>query len=72
MADDPVDYAMVETIHRVGRIMGMRTVAEYVENDRILARLRTIGVDYAQGFAIHRPEPWQAQKNTARRRAGGS
>jgi diguanylate cyclase (GGDEF)-like protein len=58
MARDPVDCAMVETIHRVGRIMGIETVAEYVESSDILAHLRRIGVDYAQGYAIHRPEPW--------------
>jgi EAL domain-containing protein (putative c-di-GMP-specific phosphodiesterase class I) len=33
----------------------MRTVAEYVESPAILAKLREIGVDYAQGFAIHKP-----------------
>lgn len=58
MADDPVDCAMVETIHRVGRIMGIRTVAEYVESAAVLAKLGEIGVDYAQGTAVHEPEPW--------------
>ncbi len=58
MADDPVDCAMVETIHRVGRIMGIRTVAEYVETDAVLEKLREIGVDYVQGAAVHVPEPW--------------
>jgi EAL domain-containing protein (putative c-di-GMP-specific phosphodiesterase class I) len=35
----------------------MQTVAEVVESDAILDELRTIGVDYAQGYAIHRPSP---------------
>jgi diguanylate cyclase (GGDEF)-like protein/PAS domain S-box-containing protein len=59
MADNDVDSAMAEAINRVGQVMGIRTVAEYVENDRILARLRKLGVDYAQGFGVHRPEPWR-------------
>lgn len=59
MADNEVDSAMAEAINRVGQVMGIRTVAEYVENDRILARLRALGVDYAQGFGVHRPEPWR-------------
>lgn len=59
MADNEVDSAMAEAINRVGQVMGIRTVAEYVENDRILARLRKLGVDYAQGFGVHRPEPWR-------------
>jgi EAL domain-containing protein (putative c-di-GMP-specific phosphodiesterase class I) len=42
--------------------MGIRTTAEYVENDRILAKLREMGVDYAQGFGIHVPEPLVIQE----------
>jgi len=38
--------------------MRLRTVAEFVENGTILARLAEIGVDYAQGYHIHRPEPF--------------
>jgi diguanylate cyclase (GGDEF)-like protein/PAS domain S-box-containing protein len=57
MVDDPIDCAMVEAINRIGQVMGIRTIAEYVENDRILAKLREIGVDYAQGFGIQAPQP---------------
>ena len=56
MLTDPIDFAMVETIIRIGRVMGLTTIAEYVENDAILQRLRESDVDYVQGFAIHRPE----------------
>ncbi|MCL4182784.1 MAG: EAL domain-containing protein [Burkholderiaceae bacterium] len=51
------DRAMVKSMHDVARSLGMRTVAEYVETPMILARLREIGVDYAQGYAIHKPCP---------------
>lgn len=57
MLFDRVDYAMVEAINRIGHLMGIQTVAEFVENDAILHRLKELGVDYAQGFGIHRPEP---------------
>jgi len=55
--NNPIDRSMVEAIHRIGHQMGLKTVAEYVESDRILALLRQIGVDYVQGSGIHRPQP---------------
>ena len=55
MVKDPVDYAMVEAIHRVGSVMGIKTIAEFVENLDILNSLREIGVDYAQGYGICKP-----------------
>ena len=58
MVEDAVDCVMVEAINRVGHAMGIQTVAEYVENDAVLQRLREIGVDYAQGYGVHRPERW--------------
>jgi diguanylate cyclase (GGDEF)-like protein/PAS domain S-box-containing protein len=55
MVNDRVDYAMVEAIHRVGSVMGIQTVAEFVENEEILACLKEIGVDFAQGYGICKP-----------------
>lgn len=57
MHQDPVDAAMVEAIHKVAQLMGVRTVAEYVENAQTLEMLRALGVDYAQGYHIHSPQP---------------
>ncbi len=54
---DPVARAMVQAIHTVGHVMGIKTVAEYVENEQILDVLRDIGVDYAQGYGIGHPRP---------------
>jgi Amt family ammonium transporter len=54
---DPIHGAMVEAINRVGHIMGVHTVAEFVEDAKILERLKEIGVDYAQGYHIERPAP---------------
>lgn len=59
IANNPIDSAMAEAINRVGQVMGIRTVAEFVENADILERLRELGVNYAQGFGVHRPEPWE-------------
>ena len=57
MAEDPIDCAMVEAINKIGHLMGLKTIAEYVESQEILGLLEGIGVDYAQGFGIHKPEP---------------
>lgn len=51
-----VDLSMVEAVHRIGHQLGLKTVAEYVESDAILALLRQIGVDYVQGNGVHAPE----------------
>lgn len=55
MVDDPIDRAMVEAINQIGHVMGLKTVAEFVENQEILDLLRVIGVDFAQGYGIAKP-----------------
>ena len=60
MATDKIDQAMVDTINRIGHTMGIQTIAEFVESAEILARLETLGVDYAQGYAISRPQPLES------------
>ena len=57
MIDDPIDCAMVKSINEIGHVMEKKTIAEFVENDAILERLKELGVDYAQGFGISRPQP---------------
>ena len=57
IVDDPVDRAMVASINEIGHLMGLRTVAEFVEDTRILDCLRAMGVDHAQGFELGRPAP---------------
>ena len=58
IADDAIDRAMVEAINKVGHTMGITTIAECVEMPQTLTILQEIGVDYAQGFAIARPQPY--------------
>ena len=48
---------MVEAINQIGHVIGIQTIAEFVENNDILEALRKLGVDYAQGYAIAKPAP---------------
>lgn len=57
MLRDPVDLARVTAINRVAHAIGIQTVAELVETDEVAAKLREIGLDYAQGFGIALPRP---------------
>ena len=55
MVDSPSDYAVVKSICEIGHFMGKKVIAEFVENDEILALLKELGVDYAQGYGIEKP-----------------
>jgi EAL domain-containing protein (putative c-di-GMP-specific phosphodiesterase class I) len=69
MLQDPVDAAMVDAIHRIGRVMGKQTIAESVETPAIREALTAVGVDYAQGYGIAAPVPFElaAQAHGPRR-----
>ena len=54
---NPINFALVKSMYEIGCVMGKRTVAEFVESDAVLAKLREIGVHYAQGYRIGRPQP---------------
>jgi EAL domain-containing protein (putative c-di-GMP-specific phosphodiesterase class I) len=55
IADNPGDYAVVRSINEIGHYMGKQTIAEYVENDAVLEKLKEIGVDFVQGYHIDKP-----------------
>lgn len=57
MLDDAMDLAIVSACNAIAHSAGLKTVAEFVENDDIAARLRELGVDYAQGYGIEKPRP---------------
>ena len=51
------DLAMVRLINEIGKTMGMKTIAEFVETEAIQDQLAALGVEYVQGFAIDIPQP---------------
>ncbi|MGH8614063.1 MAG: EAL domain-containing protein [Gammaproteobacteria bacterium] len=59
ITEDCFDLAIVQAIQQVAQVLGIKTIAESVETEPILERLRAIGVDYAQGYAIATPQPLQ-------------
>jgi len=54
---DPLDAAAVRCFVDVAKVVGLKTIAEFVENEAVLQHLAVLGVDFAQGFHIHRPGP---------------
>lgn len=58
LAHDPIDRATVEAIIGLAKAHGLRTVAEFVAEPEIVDIVRELGVDYAQGFALHEPSPF--------------
>jgi len=71
MDSDEVSHAMVSAIHELGSVIGIRTIAEFVENDRIIEMLSAMGVDYAQGYAIAKPAPLAELEQTAQSSSSG-
>jgi len=61
----PTERAMVESINQIAHVMGKQTIAEFVEDDAVLACLRAMGVDFAQGYGVGRPQPLQAAQVAA-------
>jgi diguanylate cyclase (GGDEF)-like protein/PAS domain S-box-containing protein len=57
ISHDKVDYAMARSIMEISHAMGKKVVAELVESEAVLAKLREMGIDYAQGFVIGHPQP---------------
>ena len=55
--DDPIDFSIVKSINDIGHILGMKTIAEFVENTEIAEKLTDINVDFLQGYGIARPAP---------------
>nr|CAA6807337.1 MAG: diguanylate cyclase/phosphodiesterase (GGDEF & EAL domains) with PAS/PAC sensor(s) [uncultured Thiotrichaceae bacterium] len=58
LVTNAVDAAMIKAVHEVGQVMKLKTIAELVEDSETMSQLRTIGVDYAQGFHCGKPFPF--------------
>ncbi len=51
-----VDNALVKTLNQLCQELGMKTLAEFVESESVMQRLREMGIDYAQGFHLGLPQ----------------
>jgi len=67
MQTNPVDQAMVAAVAEVGKVMGLKTIAEFVEDQATLQLLQTMGVDYAQGYVVMKPVPLADELQRLRR-----
>jgi len=59
VAKNYLDYALVESIQRIGVSLGLQTIAEYVESEDIARKLTQIGVVLGQGFYLSPPKSWE-------------
>ncbi len=59
VAKNYLDYALVESIHKIGVSLGLQTIAEYVESEDIARKLIQIGIPLGQGFHLAQPRPWE-------------
>ncbi len=57
MANDPIYFEIVKSINGIGHAMNMSIIAEYVENEKVFSSLKSLGVDFAQGYGIGKPMP---------------
>ena len=72
VARDPVDFAMVRAINHVGHVMGKKTIGEFVDGEMGLAKLREIGVDFAQGNWISPPTLFVPQATSGKHSVASS
>lgn len=57
LADSDLSAAVARSIADIAHVLDKKTIAEQVESEAVLQTLRTLGIDYAQGYFLHRPQP---------------
>lgn len=57
MLNNPIDYTTVKSICEIAKATHQEIIAEFVEEEKIVDALTELGVDYAQGYYFHKPEP---------------
>ena len=53
-----IGAAIVKSFHQVAQVMGISTIAEFVDSEEKLVQLQSLGIDYAQGYWVARPQPF--------------
>ncbi len=56
LLDDKLDEAIVWASHHIAKAAEIKTIAEFVENEEILQRITDIGIDFAQGWELGKPQ----------------
>ncbi len=59
MLREPMDHAIVEAVNHIAHVSGIQTIAEFIENETIETHIDALGIDFAQGWAIGMPEPFE-------------
>ncbi len=57
LPNSPTDRVFIEGIVSVAKKMGIKTIAEFIENENVLEVVKDLGIDYAQGYYLGKPEP---------------
>ena len=57
VASDRIDFGVVTAIHQIARVLGIETIAEGVEDNAAMNRLRDLEIHHAQGFFLGHPQP---------------
>lgn len=65
LANDKINHGLVEAMNRVGQVMGLETIAEWVESAEVMNKLRDMGVNHVQGYVIGKPSPLADREKTA-------
>ena len=58
LLDDPINSAIIKSFHQVAQVMRIATIAEFVDSEDKLVQLQSLGIDYAQGYWIAKPQPF--------------
>lgn len=60
MVQEPINRAMVDAIRHIGQLLGIKIIANFTETDEMLSSLDGLGVDFVQGYAVSKPNPFSA------------
>jgi len=52
ICSDEIDFAMVESINSMAHLLNIKTIAESVDSEASIEKLKSIGIDYAQGYYL--------------------